>query len=489
MNMTAEINIFTHFFLPLFVILTIMFVWKLFSKDNRESNQSKNHIITKKSSDQLLNANKRIHQIFNDNIENPDLSQSNQVKLFDINPPQSIKEIEIAFINRETELVSDVKHFHAEFRSNKINVIHGSSRTGKSHYMKKLLIALEKENRPFWIKYINANSKETVRYVFHRIFRYLKDGIEICADSNSRELSPDIQFIQLLSQDLNKLIDKKGPEKIASIQTKSFYSKNHEILTSIADLPDFIKASLENKNDHFFYRPSDNQLAEIIKYQAEFLVSISNNRYQSVLLAIDDVDLLYLQEEGLDEVDALYKLLSELSVSKTINILITTRQNLSPDRGKDFDYFRKILPLKEPDFKSIYQKRIELYHQNQAVFTPEALDYLIQCADGSPGIFLNHCKKILREISPPISRNDIHKALDQIVERYLDKNSDLKEYVKSIQSQIFEHEDQKTSLTVNLPINVSYTKLIFFFISPTPQPGEYEVNQIIKDYFQSKGNA
>lgn len=363
--------------------------------------------------------------------------------------------------------------------------------------MKNLLIQLEKEQlekkgRHFWMKYINANSKETVRYILHTIFRSLKQGLNLCASSNNIESLPEIKFIQLLLNDMNSLIEEHGQKQIEPIRTKSFFLENRSHLSLLSDLPDFIKASIESlvhQKDFFFYKPSNTEIIELIKFQAKYLVHISQNKYRSVLLAIDDVDLLYLTEKNRSEVNSLYQYLSELSVSNSINILITTRQDFAPDRGKEFEYFREILPLTKTDCKLIYQKRIELYNHNQEVFTPEALEYLVDCAENSPGIFLNFCKKIFRQASPPLSREGINKALDQIVEGYLDPKSELCGYVEAIKSEVLKHENNNPSITVNLPESVSNTRLIFFLITPTMRPGEYEINRLIKDYFESQGKS
>jgi len=440
-------------------------------------------------SKQLFEPSAKQHKIFeDDNISEDSFDRSDLTitNLFDFNPPQSIKEIQETFINRVKELESDVQYFHDRFCSNRINVIYGMSRTGKSHYMKKLLIELDTKNRPFWMKYINANSKETVRCIFYEIFRYLKEAIDICASTGNKESNPDIQFVRLLFLDINKLID-KDIDIMKPEHTKTFFSNNNnDFLSYFSDLPAFIQSFRDEKNC-FYSRPSNTELVELIKFQAKFLVKISHEQYQSVLLAIDDVDLLYLLEERKDEVNYLYQLLSELSASETINVLITTRQGFATDRGKEFEYFREILPLnKIDDFKNLYMKRIELYNNNQEVFTSDALDYLIDCAEGKPGVFLNQCKKIFagNDVTKRKSKADIINALDAIVVRYLDSNNRLKGYVETIKSEVLTDDEKNRSLTVNLPNDVSNTELLFFFILPTNQSGEFEINKLIKDYFE-----
>jgi len=497
----------SYFLLPLLGLLTAIFIASAFIemyKDFRKTNNLTNPQILQREFDtknkpvfQTKSKNQRVcqkdslsgneHKIFDDEMNAFDQSTTYRIKLFDINPPQSSTEIEELFVNREKDLEEDVQYFHDAFRSSKINVICGSSRTGKSHYMKKLLLDLEKMNRPFWMKYINANSKETVRYVLHKIFQKLKQGINDLAVTTSR---PDVKLVRSLSLDMNKLIDEKGSKTINPNNIKSFLLANKTPI-SLPNFPDFIKTPIEfimEGQDCIFTRPEDSELIEFIKFQAEYLIDISEGEYQSILLAIDDVDLLYLTEEGKKDVDYLYKLFGELAESNIVNILITTRRHSAIDRAKDFEFFREIGPLVVNDFTEIYRKRIQLYNQNQEVFTENALTYLIGCAQGKPGIFLNHCKKIFLNSSPPINREDIGKALKRILQDFR-ANDELKVYVDLITSAVLNTDDSEDSLTLSLPNSVCDTKLLFFAISQANQSGEYEVNKLIKEYLESESKT
>jgi Cdc6-like AAA superfamily ATPase len=491
-----------QYLLPIIAALTSYFIYTFISELYKEYERKKNNDTTITVSKQKTNNKKqphppitnhhlkpslKKHKIFDNDSDEQDLSKNN---LFDYNPPQSAREIQEVFINRKEELELDVQYFNDKFCSNKINVIYGSSRTGKSHYMKKLLIELNNKGRLCWFQYINANSKGTVRYVLYKTFQYLQKGIMNCSESDTI----DKQFVRALLLDMNRLIEEAGDETIAHGHTKTFFSDQNisiSLLSCFSDLPDFIKIPLLNDQINSFIRPSNSELIELIKFQAKFLVDISHGKYQSILLAIDDVDLLYFIEERKNEVNDLYNLLSELSESNKINVLITTRQDFATDRGKDFEYFREILPLKETDLNDLYKERIKLYNQDQDVFSPDILTYLIKCAEGKPGIFLNHCKRIFKEVdhSSVISEQDLYKALDNIVKKYLDNSNPLKRYVETIKSEVLEHIDSTKPLIVELPIHVSNTELLFLFIMPSNQSGKYEINILIKDYFELRAKS
>ncbi|MBF0451285.1 MAG: hypothetical protein HQK75_11325 [Candidatus Magnetomorum sp.] len=419
--------------------------------------------------------------------------KGNQVqydKIFQYNPPIQSEEIDSMFVNRESELDKDVIYFHPKINFNQIQVIHGSSRMGKSHYMKKLLVELEKRQRPFWMEYINANSRSQARVVLNDIFKSLKEGINRFAKYNDFENRKDVQLMDYVSIDIDPLVSGEAEEaKFRSV--KEFLSSENSENSENVDfsiLPDFlnkiIRLKQKTEEDWLLSKLSYDNILDFIKAQATFLVQISERTYRSILLAVDDVDLLYKKDESQKEVDSLLNLLNKLTSSENINIVMTSRKEFANDRRKEMQFFRSVTAMEDDHIKDIYRKHVDFYHNKETVFSEEALEYLIECADGCTGVFLNHCANIFKDLNNKtnINKEGIIESLTLRIKKY-SSSEKTKSYFKKIEGIA-----QTDSLVVKLDKNVQDTDLMFnVIVGPTPSD-EYEINKLYYNYYQKKGN-
>ena len=401
-------------------------------------------------------------------------------KLFNYNPPRYNEEVDKLFINRESELEDDLNFFHDDIDFDQIQVIHGASRVGKSHYMKKLMVELEKQERPFWIEYINANSLGQARTVLNEIFQLLKKAISTLSQENNYEDRKDVRLVEYVMIDIDPLIS--GEEKNKElINVKSLLS-NDKIDLSI--LPEFLNKIITdnqqtNNGQWTLSKLSRDNIIDFIESQAQLLVSISNGQFRSILLAVDDVDLLHKRDDTQKEVDLLLKFLNKLTSSQTINIVITSRKEFGTDRTKEMYFLRKITNFENDHIKEVYARHIELYYNGNNIFSDNALDYLAECSQGYLGIFLYHCKDIFREFrsQKEITKKDFDKYIEIKIKQYLSAMN-----TKSFFKQI-EEAAQVGSIAVKLDKKVQNTELIYNVVLEPTTAGEYEINKLYYDYY------
>jgi len=328
------------------------------------------------------------------------MDKQNLHKIFMFNPPNDDIEVDALFQNRESELIHCIDLLCDTISGNEILAIHGESRTGKSHFLKKLILELKKAQRPFMFHYTNANSKLTARNVLEDIYKLLKSRIfSFKPNYNPESLAMQrLSIIKDLLIDIDPLVTGEREQMICTF-TKERINSN-EISFSL--LPNFVQAIFQRRKElkmgeekqWIIPLVTNENLIELIKYQGKLILELFlPEKYKTIFLAVDDLDLLCDKPQGKDQVRSLLDLLNQLASDPLFNVIVTLRTGAYHKHDKEKYPLQKIGAMFESDLNRIYKKHLDRYNQGNQIFTDNAINYLLKSnsTEGRIGDFLKNC--------------------------------------------------------------------------------------------------
>jgi len=313
--------------------------------------------------------------------------------LFEDRPMNDGDFINHTFINRQNELLIAETLFSPEKPRNRIYAIHGFSRVGKSHIAMYLMEKFKKEHDMFYF-YVNANTKGTAYDILVYLYDILRRDIETMEPVLNSE---EYEFLKEYLNEIDKIFYGFA-DKVALKRT----SENKKKLSgSFRGRFPFLAISSgvnnENKNAREesieLNKVNADKLRDILCRSFELLSYITKKK---ILILIDDLDLLEEIEEGEKQRDLLYNYIKFIANVDNVSVFITTRSQYYIERDKEMVDFLELNFLKENDVKDIYEKRIELYHNNIPIFENDALDMLIKGFRGIIGSFLYECFRLMK---------------------------------------------------------------------------------------------
>lgn len=319
--------------------------------------------------------------------------------LFEDNPLASRWTV-AAFWNRQAELdwaLDILCDEDDEFE--KICVVHGHTRAGKSHFAQRLLADDRiKESRTRVVP-VNANNLGNARNVLEHVFVALYNAVASHTPKRDGLTEEILTALQLDLTRVRELLDDGAAERVED-HTSEGSSELSAPAIKVAGLEVSSVGKLgrkETRGQKAVYRPvTDHQLAEQIATAADALRQ--GGACKRVLLFVDDLDLLDRGgEEGGAEADRVVDLLRPIAGRHGLVIVATMRRLYFNRREKDFTDLGAIRPLKPAELVEIYNLRVRLFNDGREVFRPEALALLGRTANGRVGVFLRHCHDVLRQ--------------------------------------------------------------------------------------------
>lgn len=341
------------------------------------------------------------------------------VHLFDHNPPElyQAEEIQRLFCNRVSELKLGLEHL-AQLASDggrrKLYAIHGDSRIGKSHFVRKLLLDSEEKKIPFHRFLITANNLGSARALLVAILNALSKSIieltptslenysvhgadpeqseeRIAEDARFDNLVADLPAIQNQIETYARLVN--SPPATYSIKRNSQVTIGKQASFGLSNPPfsvTFQSTEGRAQGEEWFeqYGPlPDQELVDIIHYAIDVITALSLG--QRVLMVIDDLDLIdYEGKEGNHESALAINLLGKLAGQAEAIILATLRRRLMRYNDKNLINFCELRRLKDDHIISIYNKHVEFFHNSEKIFDDSLLQNLIVRAHGQVGLFL-----------------------------------------------------------------------------------------------------
>jgi len=407
------------------------------------------------------------------------------------NPPHHHNDIDALFINRDDDLEHGVEFFYDDISLNQIHVIHGNSRMGKSHYLKRLINLLKQKQSPFLFYDINANSKQRSRVVLNDIFNALKKEI-FAFNPASHGIGKETSAMQHIAVAKDMLID-ISPLVSGEWEQNSCTQMRERIVhdqKNFSLLPGFIQAIWQSSEElkvgeekqWVMSKVSNENIIELIKYQADLLINkLLPDEKNSILLTVDDLDLLYYKTGGEDEVRDLLNLLNILASESFFNILVTMRTEAFHDRQKDMTPFRRIGLLENTEIKEIYHKHLELFNRNQPIFTDTAITFLLECADGCIGDFLKNCHSIFSDNYGWYKKKNLIDVAE--IKKHVEKNINEHLRFRESKDQMLEiiHYVQKDQKMIYSTNEIIYDVFLDRMLEKdAKQPNKYFINELYR---------
>lgn len=334
--------------------------------------------------------------------------------LFEDNPLSARWVVE-GFWNRQDEVDWALDLLTGEDDFEKVCVIHGHTRTGKSHFALRVLA--DPRLRACGVRSfaVNANNQGTARNVFESLLFALHRAVLELPSSPSmqpsldalREELADARF--LLEDGRAERVDDEVAEASAELGAPSFKVPGLEVALPAR------AAEKAVRGRKVVTRPlSDRGMAELVAAAADAIRQAEGLR--TVLLFIDDLDLLDREgAEGGAGVDTVVDLLRPIADREGLCVVATTRRQYFNGREKDFIDLGALRPLKPEELTRVYALRVKLFNDGREIFSPGALSLLTRTADGRVGVFLRHCREVFRLHR----RQEPMPFAEEVVRRYI----------------------------------------------------------------------
>jgi hypothetical protein len=315
--------------------------------------------------------------------------------LFEDNPLSSRWVVE-GFWNRQDEIDWALDLLTGEDDFEKVCVIHGHTRTGKSHFAQRVLADPRLSASGVRSFAVNANNQGTARNVFESLLFALHRAVMELPPNGA--LQPSLDALREELREARLLLEDGRAERI-----------DDEVAEASAELgaPTLKVPGLELafpgrvgekavRGRKVVTRPlTDRGLAELVATAADAIRQAEGLR--TVLLFIDDLDLLDREgAEGGAGVDTVVDLLRPIADREGLCVVATTRRQYFNGREKDFIDLGALRPMKPEELVRVYELRARLFNDGREIFSPGALALLTRTADGRVGVFLRHCREVFR---------------------------------------------------------------------------------------------
>ncbi len=323
---------------------------------------------------------------------------NNQILLFDSNPPESDEAAQALFHNRKGELSWAARQLRAHLAATKILAIHGDTRTGKSHFARRMLFDATDALLGLSV-IINANQRETAQNLLVDLFGELSvqlRGLDEWDRSHPilKGIFDDfVEFsslvIPLIFGEVDQIELGVGRRLFSKASATMALTPTFTELGFTAEYGEETTAS----EKRILRAPRGSQLAVFCKWMGE---AISELLGGPLLILVDDQDLLSTQSDGWAATSELVSALKFVAASPSIVVMATVRSAYWNGREKDLIDFVEVRPFGDADMKAVYQLRMDAYNDGEAVFSPTALRWLLDGADGRVGMFLQRCHQLNR---------------------------------------------------------------------------------------------
>jgi hypothetical protein len=416
-----------------------------------------------------------------------------KLNFFDHNPPPE-ELVDALFCNRVRELKQGLSMLDGAAACNEILAVYGPTRSGKSHYVRRLLHALRERDaasqRVTWrMISVNANNRGSVRAVLEDIFIEVWRAIvgldAMIADeerSNFDAYRSDLERVRALvlgevveasseAQRGNTTTVDGGVELKASVVSARAGSKREE---------------REQESERLVRRtPTDREVTNHIRDGLDALRQYDPAR--QTLIFVDDLDLLDRRGRAGAEVSALLvDQLKSVAECRACLVMVTIRELYFNGREKDFNDFVSLGFLGGEELRDVYAKHVKVFHEGGDVFAPEVLDLLVQGADGRVGIFLKTCRELWRyfiDAEAPVTRAGLAEFLAAQLKRF--KDDAIKHLIPEIERVL-----SGAAFQVEIKEDLQETPLLYSVLLPIPgQPGRYTVNPMWLDVLGRTGRA
>lgn len=302
------------------------------------------------------------------------------------------------FYNRDRELAYATEKLKAGGTSGQVLAIHGATRAGKSHFARRLVLALEELRLPLTPVVVDANSKGSARAVLRELFQQLHRLLPSTAapgddPAKYREAWLDCDRVK-------PLLDGAVQEITFSVEHTRASAGSVGLRVGPQTAVAEARAQHERKDTegsrYTLRAPTDEELTAWVRY-ALGLFRQHHPRYRALFL-LDDADLVARGGiEGTEAAQTLFDRLSDLAKDSGCLVLVTVRQRAYNGRDKEFDTLAELKRWRDPkDTLAVYHRHVERFHEGREVFTEEAITCLAEESMGMVGMFLQLCGEVHR---------------------------------------------------------------------------------------------
>lgn len=369
----------------------------------------------------------------------------NPLMLFDPNPPEAEGDVEALFHNRVNELRDAMDKLRAPHLPALPLVVHGPSRSGKSHFARYLVQVAVREGAPFFPILVAAGEKMNARRVLARMYRRLLDTIpqfppgvkgEEALEGWQRELQEFHEVLPLVD-DASKEFELETTRVEAQQRQSRFGFSFGPSVTFKSALPTAGAHTVEPKVDLKLEatRGSDQSRSETHKVKGK--VSLPTDEHvvawigrllalrrridarTRVLFTVDDLDLLDPRKESGDVCGVLLDLLTELTRTSDCVVIVTVRTRSYNERAKDLPLLAHIRGWSDTgELRRVYDLRVEQLNDGEAVFEPEAVEWLAQRVEGRVGMLLQLCRELSAGAGRPVARQVVLERLREQLDEW-----------------------------------------------------------------------
>jgi hypothetical protein len=317
--------------------------------------------------------------------------------VFNAEPPTTESDIADLFLNRVVELDLAVDRLRDEV-TKRVYSVQGARRSGKSHFAHRLVQrAIGEEKLPFTPVIVNAHNRGTARGVLREVyfhFERLLDGLKLTKPDDAKVRDDFMALHRLVNLDKVEW----SSEALAKVAVGLEQSQGATLgVPNAAALAASAKGSAQfeeaGRRVERFVGISDRDIVRALERAADLLYTRANHR--SVLLLLDDLDLVDSEgREGSTASNELLELLRPLAEHPHITVIATVRNDYGDGRKNVFSRLAELGALEEETLRDVYEKRLEVFYEGEAIFDRDALRLLVDSADGMVGIFLRNCNSV-----------------------------------------------------------------------------------------------
>lgn len=336
-------------------------------------------------------------------------SNYNPAYLFLSTPPTDDRFVKVLFHNREPELASAMATLSVEQLPRQLWAVHGPTRSGKSHFARRLLLEVRERGLSYSIVTVDANNKGSARAVLVSLFTQLLEGLPASPPRDAN--APD----QIRYRDgrrdcfvIKPLVEGLLRDVVHEVQTKDTRSEGTEAGLKIGPQWFALEARARHGTETSEARtqrvslrePSDPELVQWLELLLDLhRIQDSGRR---MLFLIDDVDLLARDgAEGAAVSQQLFDRLHALAQHPHGVVMLTVRQQSYNGREKEFQELASIDLWTDPeDILEVYRKHIETFNRGESIFHESALGWLARNVEGRVGMFLQLCRELSQKVLP-----------------------------------------------------------------------------------------
>lgn len=411
---------------------------------------------------------------------------ANLRKLFADRPSNDPAFIRDTFVNREKELLVGTKFLQSEPFDGGLYAIYGFSRVGKSHLAMRIAQEMVAQEHCLYF-YCNTQLQGSAFNVLHELFCEIQKAIAQVSACAGKE--DDLAFLQSYIKLMEGLI----AGMISEIQEGTLQELSENISAGFKAKIPYIgigvslggnKQTKGQSNRAITYtKPDLKGLQAIITFLLDALADVSAKK---ILILLDDLDLLDDDEE-LDRLNAELKIIAKLPA---VAFFLTIRTRYLNQNPHNFEELTNVAPMQVAALKAIYQKRVEIFNDNEDPFEAEVLDTLAQGFRGLIGPFLKECERLFKdhlvqiEAKRPVSKSHLNTYLTKELQK-LYEDRDTAPFINEIATAV---KNGQTQWTSDLPIPEG-SGLVYRLLLPLGyKEHAYEILPIFRQTLENYGS-